>query len=503
MRAGARVLASWLALVAAAQVAVAEEPGGEGDRWRPHYHFTAPSGWLNDPNGLYHEDGVWHLHYQHRWPRHWGHASSRDLVNWRHRPIALAPDELGDCWSGDAVLDESNRSGLFGDGDEGGAVILYTAQESERGQRVALATRAEGAEAWSRFPGNPVARGASDDFRDPAAFWHEPSGRWVMIVTEGDHFTLHGSKDLREWERLSRLEVPPLGEHAELECPDLFPLPTPDGGETWVFIASYADQRNFGEDKRFAPCGQWFGVGDFDGTRFEAGQPWRTFDHGPDAYASITWPSGPEGRRVLIGWMNHWGYANALPDPGWKGCMTLPRELSLVAAEEGRLDLAQRPVRELWEALERVDGLAPRLTLEETTPWAFDGGESGALRMKADFGEGAKLEARFFGSGDSAVVMKIDPSSGRASLDRGPAATVVAHPNFRGAVEASLPPPADGGLELTVLWDRSTLEVFIDGGRRVFSALVFPREGAERVELRALGGDIELSERRRWRWREP
>jgi len=176
------------------------------ETYRPLYHFSPPSGWMNDPNGLIFFDDEWHLFYQHipegQTRQHWGHAVSPDLVHWEHLPIALPPDDLGAIWSGSCVADERDTSGFF-DGGRAGLVAVFTHQDNKLGQRQSLAHSRDRGRTWAKFENNPVLSSDIPDFRDPKVFWHTPTAHWVMVLATGDHASFYTSPDLRAWTHAS------------------------------------------------------------------------------------------------------------------------------------------------------------------------------------------------------------------------------------------------------------------------------------------------------------
>lgn len=301
---------------------------------RPLVHFTPPRDWLNDPNGLVFLDDEWHVFYQYQPPdsheRHWGHAVSRDLFGWEHLPVALYPDELGAIWSGSCVVDWHNTSGFFPGGR--GLVAFFTHQKhtpSGEKQRQSLAYSRDNGRTWTKYEHNPVLTSDKTDFRDPKVFWHAPSDSWVMIVAAGAQVELFRSGDLKTWNFASAFGAG-RAPGAVWECPDLFSLPNGNGGEVWILLSSFLNRDNF--QGKFSPCFAAYFAGNFDGHTFTAfegeNSAGRRVSWGPDDYAPVTFAEAPGGRRVLLGWLNHWGYAGDLVTSPWTGQMTLPRELS-------------------------------------------------------------------------------------------------------------------------------------------------------------------------------
>jgi fructan beta-fructosidase len=311
--------------------------------WRPQYHYTPAAMWMNDPNGLVHDDGVYHLHYQYhphgdQWgPMHWGHATSTDLLHWQEQAVALAPDELGMIFSGSIVIDRHRTSG-FGPPGSRPWVAVFTHHGQQEAQ--SLAVSLDQGRSWHKHAGNPVLPNHGvQDFRDPKVFWHGPSGQWVMCLAAGDHIQFHGSVDLQRWTPLSQVG-PGVGAAGGVwECPDLFELPLPGGGSRWVLLVSLNPGGPHGGS------GTQYFVGHFDGRQFVPEHPeLRWLDHGPDHYAGVTWHPQAE-RTLLAGWMSNWLYGRELPTAPWRGAMALPRELSLQRVL-GHTRLVQRPLRE-------------------------------------------------------------------------------------------------------------------------------------------------------------
>ena len=201
------------------------------EQFRPQFHFSPPKKWMNDPNGLVYHKGVYHLFYQYYpedivWgPMHWGHAVSKDLISWEHKPIALFPDEHGYIFSGSAVVDTSNSSGppLV-------AMFTYHLMEGEKAGRTDYQTQGiayslDNGDTWTKYDGNPVI-GNKDikDFRDPKVFWDKNAKHWVLILVAGDHAKFYRSVDLKNWTFMSDFGKD-LGAHGGVwECPDLFKL---------------------------------------------------------------------------------------------------------------------------------------------------------------------------------------------------------------------------------------------------------------------------------------
>lgn len=324
------------------------------EKHRPAFHFSPGKGWMNDPNGLIFHKGFYHLFFQYTptattpnfEKMHWGHAVSSDLVNWKELPASIFPDDKGAIFSGSTVADINNTSG-FGQHGEIPLVAVYT-QHDPKGERAghndfqkqALAYSLDDGQSWIKFEGNPVLSGSGiRDFRDPKVIWHEESGQWIMTLATNQSITFYGSNNLKHWERLSEFGAG-VGEHGGVwECPDLLRFQT-KSGEKWVLLVSL----NPGGPNKGS--GTQYFVGSFDGKQFTTDQKdTRWMDYGPDNYAGVTF-ANTGARKLLIGWMSNWEYADRVPSSTWRGGNTIVRELRLVSVGERWL-LVSSPVEEL------------------------------------------------------------------------------------------------------------------------------------------------------------
>ncbi|HNB52542.1 MAG TPA: glycoside hydrolase family 32 protein, partial [Anaerolineales bacterium] len=326
--------------------------------FRPQYHFTPPTMWLNDPNGLVYYEGEYHLFYQHHpgstvWgPMHWGHAVSPDLVNWQHLPIALYPDEIGMIFSGSAVIDWQNTAGF---GKEA-MVAIFTYHHENNRQSQGIAYSTDKGRTWTKYAGNPVIPAPANirNFRDPKVFWYgDPAtGHWVLSLAAGSAILFYTSPNLIEWEPSGSFGFGYGSTSGVWETPDLFPLPVAlpvalpvDGGPDTRWVLTLG----LGGGGPASGSGTQYFIGHFDGETFTSENPKNTVlwaDFGADYYAAQSWSDEPNGRRLMIGWMNNWQYANVIPTGTWRGAFTLPRELFLTHTEDG-IRLVQQPIPEL------------------------------------------------------------------------------------------------------------------------------------------------------------
>lgn len=425
--------------------------------YRPSVHFTPKSTWMNDPNGLLFHKGQYHLFFQNNptdrvWGNiGWGHAVSSDLVHWRELPLAIPATDTEMAFSGSAVWDSANTSGL-GVGGEGPLVAFFTSAYTDLHptmpgrQAQSIAYSVDDGATWTRYDGNPVVDRASVNFRDPKVFWHTQAGHWVMVAVEAAdrQLVVYTSPNLLEWTHASTFG--PVGEEGILwECPDLLEVPVEGGGSRWVLLLS-TNPGGFA-----GGSGMRYFVGDFDGVEFQPeGEPlW--LDFGPDFYAAVSF-YGTQ-KATIIAWMSNWVYANETPTQPWQSAMTLARELTLVAMD-GRLQLRQLAI---------LDGEHP--------------GVNRASFVLAD--------------GDELVIETGDGSPSRCVARRGPDGLVVdrtgADPHqVHGQIHSTPPIPlAEGPARVEVIEDHGLIEIFVNDGLVAITMQTFPQPGDVRMFTQA------------------
>jgi levanase/levanbiose-producing levanase len=496
-----------------------ETAPAETTRFRPAIHFTARDTWLNDPNGLVFHDGLYHLFFQNNpygnvWGNmSWGHASSRDLLHWTEHPVAIACDEKEDIYSGSVVVDHGNTSG-FGTPDAPALVAIYTsayktASQHSGTQAQSLAYSTDGGMTWQKFDRNPVLTRNSAHFRDPKVFRYQGDhgACWVMVAVEAQHqkVVFYRSEDLKSWEFLSDFG-PANADAGEWECPDLFPLAVdgdPDNIK-WVLIVNVNPGAVAG-----GSGGQYF-IGHFDGAGFlpdadslaapagisalgdsaaaaAALQQSLWLDWGRDCYASVSFSNAPDDRRIIIGWMNNWDYANHLPTNPWRSSMTLAREVRLTAVN-GSASLIQQPVMAELNAGEKLTASRDHmnadhfelrdsaLRLPDAVPGSAHIIEAEILPRSAE-----RVDFRLFGSSDGSggAVLSYNTTSARLILDRTRSGNTGFHGKFP-SVESAPLVLEDGALTLQIVVDHCSVEVFAQGGKVVLTDLIFP--GVENQE---------------------
>ena len=450
--------------------------------YRPRFHFTPNQGWMNDPNGMIHLNGQYHLFFQHYpdgtvWgPMHWGHATSSDLVQWKEQPIALYPDSIGMIFSGSAVLDKNNSSGL-GRGGIAPLVAIYTQHymPGEKAGRTdfqnqSIAYSLDEGKTWTKYAGNPVLITPNiKDFRDPKVIWHAPTQKWIMSLAVADHVEFYSAPDLINWTKESEIGKNLFAHGGVWECPDLLSF-NHFGKTIWVLLVSMnPGGPNDGSATQYI-------VGDFDGHAFK---PFSTdikwMDYGPDNYAGVTF-SNVGDRNILIGWMSNWNYANLVPTEKWRSAMTVPRELKLIEQDNkkntnsninsNRFLLVSSPVKEFMNAFTEIgskENVIPnRIDIKDAKTTDFEIVLSNTYNEKLIVGYHADKK-QFY----------IDRTkAGVSNFNKGFAAVAVA-PRLSNTTN----------MDLSILLDKTSIELFADGGLTVMTALFFPTHPYTKWEI--------------------
>lgn len=486
------------------------------ETFRPQFHFTPKENWMNDPNGLVYHNGEYHMFYQYnpygdKWGHmSWGHAISKDLVHWEERKVAIPEDDEYMIFSGSAVVDHHNTSG-FGTKDNPPMVAIYTGhkQEPEKGQDQQLAYSLDNGRTWTKYAGNPVLDEGMENFRDPKVIWHEESEQWIMVVALSTDYKIafYSSPNLKDWTFLSHFESPG-SELGIWECPDLFALPV-DGDEDkrkWVLEVDLGA----GEEGSVAGgSGGLYFVGEFDGKQFipdedampesESG-PHQWVDYGKDFYAAVSWSDVPEedGRRIWVGWMNNWQYAQELPTSPWRSSQSIPRTLEL-ASHDGGLKMVQEPVDELQTLRGEQKSLSNLTVTNDTRSLADWDIQGKALEMKVTFtpGDADVVGLNLRTGNDEKTVLRYDVSEETLTLDRTQSGQVDFHADFPGVHVAPLPLD-NGQVELHVFIDWSSVEVFAHDGVVAISDKIFPQPDSEGVEVFVEGGSATVDRIDAW-----
>lgn len=461
-------------------------------------------------------DGSYHLFYQYHphssvWgPMHWGHAVSEDLVHWQQRPIALAPDELGFIWSGSAVYDRDNTTGLGEDG-RGPLVCLYTYHNDERERAgnhdheyQGLAFSNDGGDSWQKYAHNPVLPNDNHhrDFRDPKVFWNTETNEWIMVLAAGHETQIWASPNLLDWSYRSSFGTN-IGAHGGVwECPDLVQVPIRDSEQQrWVLIQSL----NPGGPQ--GGSGTQYFVGDFDGTTFSVCEAFARsraegtgvwIDQGPDCYAGVTWSNVPaaDGRVLFIGWLSNWDYAHVTPTHPWRGAMTLVRKLELHRAHEG-LRLSTAPVEEIaklrWASHVLFDG--PLLAGQRESLGSQTTLVPGELEIAFTRPPTGYVELCLRNSEREVFRLGYDADKNAFYGDRTESGEKEFSPRQfprRHWVVAAKNVSPGGELDMRVVVDASSLEVFFNRSEVSYTALAFPNAPYSAVEIFTEQAPVEI-----------
>ena len=429
------------------------------EKFRPAYHHSPVYGWMNDPNGLFYKDGVWHLYYQwnpygSQWENMtWGHSTSTDGLHWTPQPTAIEADALGAIFSGCCVVDKNNTAG-FGNG----AIVAYYTSAGAR-QTQSMAYSLDGGQTFTKYAGNPVIVSDVPDFRDPHIFWNEEAGFWNMVLASGQEMSIYSSKDLKQWKHESNFGLT-YGNHSGVwECPDLMKLPVDGTGEQkWMLICNINPGGPFG-----GSATQYF-IGQFDGHQFVCeDQPEETkwMDYGKDHYATVTFDNAPDGRRVAIAWMSNWQYANQVPTMQFRSTNSILRDLSLYQYE-GETYCAVRPAKEMDAARgKKIARPTDRCEIVVTL--------KGDARITLSNGSKER------------VVLDYDADMASLDFDRRHSGQC----SFSDAFPTVVTAPVHGSLRtLRIFIDKSSIEVFDADGRLSMTNLVFPSSPYNRISVK-------------------
>nr|WP_281367175.1 glycoside hydrolase family 32 protein [Paenibacillus phytorum] len=467
--------------------------------YRPQYHFSQEANWMNDPNGMVYYEGEYHLFYQyhpnstHWGPMNWGHAVSRDLVHWEHLPIALKPDENGYVFSGSAVVDWNNTSGLGTDPQNPPLIAIFTHAKDKQVQSLAYSN--DKGRTWEMYKGNPImANTPSADWRDPKVFWYDGTKTWVMILAAGQKAMLYTSPNLKEWNYVSEFGKPNGAADGVWECPDLFALPV-DGDSNrkkWVLTVSINNGAVAGGS------GMQYFVGDFDGTKFTNDNPASSVlwaDYGADFYAGVTWSDAPNNNdnRLWLGWMSNWQYANDTPTSTWRSAYSTVRKLELKTLPEG-IRLVQKPVSQLEQLRKSVKSVYNQEILPGNKTLTDVSGDT--LEIVAEFQVNSNTTADEFGfkvrKGEhEQTIVGYNRKKSSLFVDRSQSGSSNFNDQFA-KVHAAPLTVQNQKVKMHIFVDRSSAEVFGNDGEKVITDQIFPDASSVGVELYAANGKVSL-----------
>lgn len=447
------------------------------EKFRPVYHHTPAYGWMNDPNGMFYKDGVYHLYFQWNpygsvWANmHWGHSTSTDLMHWNFEGSAIVPDAWGAIFSGSCVVDHNNTAGFGKDA----VIAFYTsAKASPWGdvQSQSMAYSLDNGKTFVKYEGNPILTSSEKDFRDPKVFWYAPGKHWVMMLAVGQHMEIYSSVNLKEWKKESEFGAMQGAHGGVWECPDLVEIPVEGTREKkWVLICNLNPGGPFG-----GSAAQYF-VGSFDGKKFVNESPTQTkwMDWGKDNYATVTWNNAPDGRCIALGWMSNWQYANNVPTRQYRSANTLARDLSLYR-EGQELYLKSTPSVEVKKARgKKVSIPSFRVSEKHEIVNLFEDNQ-GAYEVEILIQNAGASKIAFCLLNDKGekVSMYYDLNRKQFVMDRSESGTVDFSKDFPAVTVA--PANVDKELTLRLFVDRSSIEAFGEDGKFVMTNLVFPSQ---------------------------
>ena len=422
------------------------------EKFRSIYHHTPVYGWMNDPNGMFYKDGVWHLYYQYnpygsQWENMtWAHSTSTDLIHWKNHGEVIQPDALGTIFSGSSVVDKENTAGFGKDA----VVAFYTSAGAAQTQSIAYST--DNGETFKKYVNNPILTSDVPDFRDPNVFWNEDVKQWNLILAAGQQMNIYSSKNLKDWKFESSFGEG-YGNHGGVwECPDLLKM-----GDKWVLICNINPGGPFG-----GSATQYF-VGSFDGHKFTCeSKPEVTkwMDYGKDHYATVSFSNAPDGRIVVLPWMSNWQYANQVPTQQFRSANGLPRDLGLYSYN-GEDYVSVKPSPEVFAAFEKKPSgrLQPAAYIEVTNIKS-----NASIVLSNDKGE--------------RVTMVYDGKNATFSMDRTESGVTDFHSDFKAKTVA----PTNGVIKsMQIFIDRCSIEAFDTEGKVAMTNLVFPSKPYDKI----------------------
>ena len=499
------------------------------DYYRPSYHFTPLYGWMNDPNGMVYKDGEYHLYFQYnpygsKWGNmHWGHAVSKDLVHWEHLDPAIARDPVGHIFSGSSVVDKKNTAGFGKDA----IIAIYTNNSVNHDEVQCIAYSNDNGRTFTKYEGNPVLTpfDGLKDFRDPKVFWYEKGKCWYMIVSADKETRFYKSKNLKKWTYVSAFGKGLGQQPCQYECPDFFQLPVNGDKKKMKWVMTM----NINPGCWFGGSATEYFVGDFDGKKFTCpdAHDVKWLDWGKDHYATVTFSN--TGDRVLgITWMSNWQYANLTPFKQNRGANGLPRELKLYE-KNGKYYISEDVAPEVYALRKDTKNVADASVAGEKMLAGVAANMEGAFEIEADVTPDANGIAGIEISNNKRerTMIYFDMKQGKVVMDRTESgltdfgkqavphdielawdkqlaaegkepARITNSINYKNdfalATWAPLSLCEDGKntYHVDIFVDKSSVELFVDGGRIAMTNLVFPVAPYENVKLYTQGGKAEF-----------
>ncbi|KAA6331524.1 beta-fructofuranosidase [termite gut metagenome] len=487
------------------------------EKYRPQVHFSTSKNWMDGPSGMVYLNGAYHLFYRYnsegvdRNPKHWGHAVSADLIHWDNLPVALSPEIHGTIGYGSVVTDVKNTSGFGSTNNNTPLVAIYTYTDYDSKQNdgsnvqqlQGLAYSVDNGITWITYSDNLIIPNPGiNDFHDPKVFWYEPAEHWIMVIASEGRVRFYTSLDLKEWDYASSFGFDLDSEDNVWERPDLFELPVTNGsGTKWILTVNVG----------LSSHKEWltgFFVGDFNGKTFSSLQtsPYG-IDYGKDNYGGSTFNNLPDGRRVLIGWMNNWEYADITPASPWRGSFTIPRNLHLEQMPDYYM-LASQPVNEknllhgkhtAIRDLEIVQDIYS-IGIEDITPhihFPLLPSEI-TIRFKTgnqfQVGFAEKFGIKLSNKRGEYILAGYDTFHQKFYIDRTHSTSLVLPEKFVGIHIQQYQIDESGILEMQIILDAASIELFALDGKVVITDAFYPSVDFDKIAIYAENGRIQVEE---------
>jgi len=476
--------------------------------YRPLFHYTPTTNWINDPNGLIYYNGSYHLFSQYNpngyvWGNmSWDQAQSSDFFTWQESGVAIPEvfninGSTSMIFSGSAVVDNLNTSGFATQAGQVPLVAVYTANNTGASgnaisQTQCISYSLDQGLTWTAYTKNPVLDIGSTQFRDPKVFWYAPTQTWVMLVSKPDvdSVRIYNSSDLKNWTFKSDFGA--IGNTNQVwECPDLYLL-TVEGTSTqkWVLSVSGGGVENgFG--------GMQYFIGSFDGSKFTADADNYPLyvDYGKDYYAGVTYNNIPssDGRTVMVSWANNWTYAGTIPTSGYRGQYAVPRSLSLrkVNNADG-YHLLQTPVAEITQ--HEINAYSnPAINVNSTLKLDSVSGTSLDIQFNLSMANAATAGINVLQSGTEQTTITLNKALSEVLLDRTKSGNSSFSSAFSGVESAKMDNVDFNNITCRILVDQSIVEVFINSGEYTITDLVFPTQAKGGISLFSTGGTASFS----------
>ncbi|KUF44922.1 hypothetical protein AV926_08215 [Myroides marinus] len=461
------------------------------DDFRPVYHFTAPTGWLSSPNGLFYKKGNYHLYYQHN---AYGnkyeniistHAVSDNMIDWHTKNTPTYIGNINETHNKSIVIDKENIAG-FG---KNAILAFYTSCMSP--YSIHLAYSSNKGKTFTSYTNNPIlAYNTDQEINDPKVFWHDASKSWIMVISTSPTISIYNSSNLKDWNKLSDFGVGISSNKGTWHSPDLFELPY---GKTtkWVLLLN---------TKTGAPNGgsgtQYF-IGEFDGKTFTADNISTALwlDYGKDHTSSMIWHNTPKDKVTYIAWMSNWEYTKNLPSKAFKNAMTIPRNLELGTNGE-QIVLKSYPVKELKKIREEVSEFQTQLLDKSLNIQYFLDDNQGAYEIILEFDivdtKTQRVKFSLLNTEGERLQYTLDLTKGLLLVDRSESGDCSFSKRFSKKL-ITAPLQVEKKYKFKLYVDKCSAELFLNKGKTVMTNLIFPSEPYNSLQLSVEEGRIDIT----------